>query len=270
MTSTDKNYNLTILITASHIRTHPSIRMICETISSLKNITNMNQCHVILAHDYSSKKSYANYLDNLKNYLKKENLNNITIAERNSHGHLVGNIRNAITYVQTEWILVMQHDFPFIREFDIDKILDDMKSNPDMKHVKFPPGTIRSPDGPTGTWDRKNKLYGKQVYGEHYTYTRTAAWCDYNHICRTSYYTDLVLKECPDGVPMENILNPSCNESNHDKYGTYIFGGIGAPAYLHHLDGSKTLKSKKLDHIYRGIKNIETKIRKYLKRKNPL
>ena len=55
-------------------------------------------------------------------------MDNVQIVIRDDWGHLTGNVRNAMNYVKTKYVLV-QHDFPFIQKIDIHKVIQDMKMN---------------------------------------------------------------------------------------------------------------------------------------------
>lgn len=221
-----------IIITASYISSHPSIEFIKYTIQSLKYINMTQKIPIILAHDYSNNPNYIEYIQNLREYISDKP--NIKIVIRDSHGHLTGNIRNALTYIDTDYVLIIQHDLPFTRYFDINKVIEDIKQNPEMKHIRFNYRTnIKT------KYDSINDLFGKQLKSVHYTYTRTPGWCDQNHLCNTNYYRDIILKECDDGNFMENYLsNKSTTEEIHTKYGTYIFGELNALACINHLNGS--------------------------------
>jgi hypothetical protein len=226
--------SLSIIITASYIKSHPSIIFIKSVIESLKFI-NVGNVPIILAHDYNDKEDYLEYLSNLEEYTRDKP--NITIIKRDTHGCLTGNVRNAFNYITTEYVLILQHDLPFIRELEMYKVIEDMKANPMLKHVRFNKrANIKV------LFDAQNDLFGKQEKGVHYSYTRTPCWSDQNHICTAEYYRDVILKMCKDGTYMEYILiNKSKTEEIHEKYGTYIFGGLGDAAYIKHTDGSKNM-----------------------------
>jgi hypothetical protein len=225
--------SLTIIITASFIPSHPKIDIIKETIESLQLINISTDTKIILAHDYNNNNNYIKYLENLNNYIKFNS--NIKIIERKNHGHLTGNLRNALQYVNSKFILVIQHDLPFIKKFDIQKVIYDMEENNNIKYVRF----NRRINIKAG-FDNLNDLFGKQVKQENYTYTRTPAWSDQNHLCLTRYYSDIVMKECHDGCFMEQILHgKNINEELHKKYGTYLFGELNYPQVIKHTDGRK-------------------------------
>jgi len=234
--------DLTIIITASYVKSHPAVTLISKVIESLEYIHIHKDTPILLAHDYNDNELYSQYFDNLHKYI--ENKPNIQIIKRDTHGHLTGNVRNAIQYVKTKYILILQHDLQFRRKFNIQKVIEDMEQNPEMKHVRF----NQTKNIPC-LWDRLNDIFGKQLQSKHYTYTRTPAWSDQNHLCLTEYYTNLILQECKDGNFMEhyifstNIKPKSKNkplhvrEEIHRKYGTYIFGRLEERPYVLHMDG---------------------------------
>lgn len=235
------NNDLTIIVTSSYIQSHPKITLIKEVLDSLKLIkyqesTVYEKCHIILAHDYNNNPNYKLYLQNLDKYLKDEHLNNMQIIVRKTHGHLTGNIRNVMKYIKTSFMFVIQHDFPFIRSFDITTVIKDMKENLFLKVIRF----NKRMNWPGGI-DRhlKDELYGKQIITNDNVYTRTAGWSDQNHICLVSYYKSIVLKKVNDGQFMERILMRIVTVSNHEKYGFYIYGKRREERYIEDKDGRK-------------------------------
>jgi hypothetical protein len=228
------NNLLTVIITASFIPTHPSIKIIQDTIESLQLINIPPNTKVLLAHDYSENINYIKYFENLHEYIKS--FPNIEIITRQDHGHLTGNIRNALQHVTSKYILLIQHDLPFIREFDIQKIIYDVEENNNIKHVRF-----NKRDNIKAGFDSINNLFGLQEKRTNYTYTRTPGWSDQNHLCLKSYYTDIIMKECRDGNFMENKLQGKIkDEKIHKKYGTYLFGELNHPQVIKHTDGRRS------------------------------
>lgn len=240
-------YLLTIIITASFIPSHPGIELIKETIDSLQLINMPPDNVIILAHDYNNNINYIKYLEKLNDYINP--YSNIKIIKRNDHGHLTGNIRNALQYVNSKYILVIQHDLPFIKMFDIQKVIYDMEENNKIKHVRF-----NTRKNIKVGFDGINDLFGLQIKQNNYNYTRTPGWSDQNHLCLTSYYNDIVMKECLDGKYMESQLHgKNKNEEIHNKYGTYLFGELNHPAVIKHTDGRKYITQP--FKIFKGLKN---------------
>lgn len=222
----------TVIVTASFIQSHPSIEFIKCTLESLKKHANLPLgTPIILAHDYSDDEKYKEYLTALENYVADKPAMKIVV--RDSFGALVGNLRNAFKYVSTDYVLVIQHDLPFVRSFSLEKVIQDMKHNPELKHVRFNKRTTTKTAS-----NSVNDLFGKQVRSVNYTYTRTPSWSDNNHLCSSKYYRSIILKESPDGTAMESVeMGKSVDEETHLKYGTYIFGKVNDKAYIRHTDG---------------------------------
>lgn len=231
-----------VIITASLIPSYPDIRYIQNVINSLKlcNI-DINKVNIILSHDALNKNDITNvkcinkynkYLENLKEYYK--NYSNIKIINLSKHGHLTGNIRNALQYINTKYILIIQHDLSFRKEFDINKIIEDMEKNKELKHIRF-----NKRRNIKHKWD-SNDLFGYVLKSKNYNYTRTGAWSDINHLTRTDYYKNIIMNECKDGTSMEwNFRDKINNKSDHEKYGTYLFGDTSNKRMIKNLDGRR-------------------------------
>jgi len=243
--------NFEIIITASLIRSHPSISFIKQTIESLQHIgyTGDKKIKVLLAHDVNKNNRliegrYKKYLDNLKEYCNNYNKSNykfeLCIIIRETHGHLVGNIRNALKYITSKYILIIQHDLPFCRNFKINSILEDMETYPKLKHIRFNKRKNRKvcADGPE--YDKINLWNNYNIKGNN-NYISTIAWSDNNHLTRTNYYNEFVMKKSKDGgnryQTMEGYLDIRIkNKSSIDyHYGTYIYGNINEKAYINHV-----------------------------------
>ena len=239
---TQKNPNMSysVIITASYIPSHPSIEFIKRVLDSLKYVNLADDTLIVLAHDYNDSSAYQTYLENLSVYVSVCELfsthfdkPNIKLLVRENHGCLTGNIRNAMLHINSDYVLIVQHDLPFVQEFNISEVIEDMQTNTELKHVRF----NKRANIKFG-FDSINDLFGDQFKAKNYTYTKTPGWSDNNHIALASYYREIVLKECSDGTFMENTLQGKItDETAHKKYGTYLFGPINHPEYITHTDG---------------------------------
>ncbi len=188
---------------------------------------------IILAHDYKDDTNYRKYLENL--HSQYSHRKDIIINVRKTKGHLTGNVRDALKHVNTEFILLLQHDLPFVRNVDISRVMEDMVENTNLKHVRFNKRkNIRK-----GV-DGNVNLFGLQQKQTNYIYTRTPGWSDQNHLALKEYYDNIVMKECSDGSFMENTMMKK-SPYNHQKYGTYIFGELNHPQMIEHTDGRNNL-----------------------------
>lgn len=236
----NNNNDLTIIITASVIPSHPDIKMIKETMKSLDLINHKNS-KIILAHDYSNEEKYKKYLKNLENYVK--NMDNVQIVIRDDWGHLTGNVRNAMKYVKTKYVLLVQHDFPFIQKVDIHKVIEDMKKDSKLKNVRFNQFNNNQMIGWEKDFNKKHNLYNKHKINGNYNYFSTANWSDNNHICSTEHYNKVILTLCKDKTAMErNFFGIERDEKFLEKFGSFIFGDMNTKRFIHHLDGSERYK----------------------------
>lgn len=246
---------ITVIVSTSPVQSNPEIKMITSVIRSVsEKLFNGLTFKLIIACDGIKeletniiKISYQEFIKNLKDYYQNDPLIQIIICPY--HGHLTGNLRNACKYVDTEFILVLQHDLIFVQEINLSKVIQDMKIYPVMKHLRFNK-RFNIKDG----WDRTKKFAKDIIVSTtENTYISTEAWSDQNHLCRLSYYQEIILQEVPDGCFMESILNQTC-KGHHSKYGTYIYGNINFPNTILHLDGAETRRSK----IYQQNRNLFT------------
>ena len=235
-----ENNSLGIIITASYIQSHPYITIIKQTIESLQLI-NKKDIEIIITHDYHSDKKYLKYLIKLNEYVETLPYKKIRIIVSDKHVHLTGIIRNAIEILNTKYVLIVQHDLPFIENINIDTIMSDMNENPKIKHVRF-----NKRKNIKIIFDGINDLFGEEINCKNHTYTRTPGWSDNNHLSLKTYYSELILKECLDGKPMEEqIHGKSFDEETHLKWGTYLFGKNNDGPYINHIDGKNYGNIKK-------------------------
>ena len=222
---------LTIVITSSPIPSHPSIEVIKDTIDSLSYLTLPPNTPVILTHDFGESESYDQYLKTLGSYIQDKP--NVKIVKKPSpRGYLTGNLKYAMDFVHTKYILKLEHDTPFIAPVNMIHVIEDMIHRPELKHVRF---NIRH-NVKIGS-DALNDLFGNQLDAIHQTYTRTPSWSDQNHITTTDYYRNIVFVEGHPQFPERNLIKRSVNQSIHNKYGTYLYGPLNYPARTKHMDG---------------------------------
>jgi len=196
---------LNVIISASPTSSHPSIVQIKQVVESLKHINAKNKYNVILAHDgiadpakLEKVRSYHEYFKNLENFAKNYHeiaeINEIKIVGADKWGGKILGIREAMKVVNSEYLLMLEHDHPLIRDFKIEDILEDMDLDETIKHIRFGIGGMEPGSGDLiwPLYDGRNDLFGKEKRCKNYTYTRTPFWSEQPHVCKTSYYTDFV------------------------------------------------------------------------------
>jgi hypothetical protein len=248
---------LTIVVTASPIPSHPSTAGIDEVIESLKFLGIRDHVRVILAHDAPRSRKNPRGAVAYRKYLEKLRLKysepRFSLLTRTRWGHLSQTLVNAVDHISTPFVLVLQHDLPFVRHVNLSALLDVMESNPEIKHVRF-----NKRENFAAAWDanddrfRINPISRSQFFSEvrarsshgEVSLVQTLAWTDQNFLCRTAYVRDIVsplvarLRCFP-----ERVLNPLNTESTHLFFGTYVWGPLGAPPAIKHSDGAERTKS---------------------------
>jgi len=196
------------------------------------------------------KKDWFLYLENLKSYADNfneiEQINKIIISTKKTWGHKSGSIKKAIGKVNSKYILLLEHDIHLTRDIQIDKIIDDMEQNQKIKHLKF---MISRPEKGEQkrsliyqNWDARNDLFGKEEHCKNYTYTRTPVWSEQPHLCRTSYYNNLILPICEEGRAIENTMGNESKAWALFGNGESLRSNVSVTKNLNHRCGEKDLK----------------------------
>lgn len=136
--------DLSILITTSFIKSHPSTEMIEETIRRLpcNDAKVLIVCDGFKVSDKPKAKSgtvtqddslkYKEYLDRLlilfPNYL---------IIIRDKRYGYAGNLKYCLGLIETNYVMIVQHDQYFIRDINIGKVAEVME-NTGIKYIGFP------------------------------------------------------------------------------------------------------------------------------------
>ena len=249
--------DLTVIISANHIESHPEITYIKEVIESLSLTGIAHDTPILLSHDKINNNKehleeleakYQQYFKNLKEYCEASSFTNIKILQVNEWGHLTRALKHAVDHVQTEYMLVMQHDIHIRREVPVYKLLELMKKYPHIKHLRF---NVRKNLPTFHWWDGWRKddefVFTEQEYDD-VKVCLTPAWSDQNHLATKEYYNTIVFPDCTTDEEliydfMENRLNGLCH-NDHERYGTYIYDAYGAPRTSRHSDG-RNINSEK-------------------------
>lgn len=236
---------ISVVILGHPIISHPSPKLILEVIKSLDLLTGVELRNCIIAHDglklfagFDTRRRYREYLGQLSQELQGKELDtrSYKIIRRSTKGHLIGNLRNALKHVDTEFVLIVQQDLKFIKKIDLGSYLKLMMEEGKIKHLRFNKSVNIARGWDCGTEDRR------LFFGETGTLPptiQTLSWSDENHLTRKIYYEKVIfpivtyLRTFP-----ESIMNMLSNRNTHSVFGTYIAGGGGESPAIKHLDGS--------------------------------
>jgi len=266
---------LTVIVLGHPVNSHPDISLIERTVESLKLLNLAPETKIVLSHDRpkrdltkQKKVNFDFYLDNLSK--RYRDASNLIITVTPKHSFLSGNIRHALTHVETKYVLLVQHDLAFSQSVNIRALLSAMESHEEIKHVRF----NKRPNYVKEGWDFypqerlefvKEKSFNTD-FGDLELLT-TLAWSDQNHLTTVTYYRDLVLPLCSKyKVYPEDMLNPFTRSSLFGFFGNFVYGSLSDDAFIDDLDGSKGRweEMTRLDSFKRRAKmSIHYRINKF-------
>ncbi|CAJ1938854.1 unnamed protein product [Cylindrotheca closterium] len=237
----------TVIITSSLIPTHPSIRMVNETVNSIREMIGGLAYNTPILISVDGRKEYnkedierlQKYVENLRMRFLHDPY--VTILNNYQFGHISNSIRVALQMVETEFVYVVQHDFKFIKPINHTSLVGVMREHPDqIKMVRF--GKNRFRGDVLDVCDEYNKLDSVK-YG---IYLVLAQWSDNNHFTTKKHY-DRILKDIgptprPVEAPMMGhlVLNAT---SDCTYLLQYTYNWMQGP-FIGHLDGRLTLQRK--------------------------
>jgi len=247
----------TLIIITSLIPTHPSLRIINQTIASLQLLQGLpRNSPLFIAIDKPLEEKQPGDLDRLRQYIDNLNrtygvLDHVTLIEATEHVGISGNIKQALDRVQTKYLYMIQHDFAFARPINHTGTIQVMEQYPkDMRIVRF----NKRSNFPAGV--DKGDCFAMETpvdnaNGLHFT--KTQGWSDNNHLTTKEYYGDAFGffykffsdkgKKINYGRPMEWVMMPVAAD-NCTVWGPHLYGAKGEPPTLLHLDGRNTQQSE--------------------------
>jgi hypothetical protein len=220
--------DITIILSTSPMPSHPSTAFVDEVVESIyKFLFRFERTKIIITCDGTNEcnESYEHFILNLEE--KYKGYEDIEIIKKPEFGHLTGNLRFAIERVETEFVFLVQHDISFLRFVDIAKVIEDMRANPQLKHVRF--------NKRRNTRKRGDYNLGKKRVDANYKYISTPQWSDQNHICTVDYFKNEILTRVNKGF-MEHTMRRKVR-GKHGVFGTYLFGDHNDPSATCHLQG---------------------------------
>jgi len=139
--------DVTIIITTNLIPTSPGIMVVNETIRSLPKFLHglSETAPLIIAVDGLDKKTrmresnaderYTQYVKNLRQEFHRPYE---TVLPQTERINLIGNLQEAIAQVQTEFVYIIQHDMPFLKDVNHTALIKTFREHPDtIKMVRF-------------------------------------------------------------------------------------------------------------------------------------
>ena len=130
---------MSLVVTCSPVPSHPSTALLERTLESVWHYVRADIAQVILACDApkpnANRKVRETYRDYLRAVPRVIAGAKILVAER--WGHTAGLLRMVDEHLETDVLLVVQHDMPFVRPINIGILAELLQTDPQVRHVRF-------------------------------------------------------------------------------------------------------------------------------------
>lgn len=273
MTIRNLQDKLSVIISASPSPTHPSTHLILETLESLKYLDLPKGIKTILAHDGLRHES-RELLDNYEKYLK--DLANIIHDQEALHlhlnkewTHLNGVLREAVDQISTKYVLVLQHDLPFMKRIDLANLIEFMEKNSEIKHVRF------SKSKEPYLWD-VDPRYRKNYFLRHHfsndgvemVLTKTLGWTDNNYLCTKEYFEKVIFPITrKEKIFPESAMNLASSRFTINLFGNWRYGDIEDGPFIKHTNGRGETEIPRIKNSFKKFCNLNlTRANIFLKR----
>ena len=138
------------------------------------------------------------------------------------HLHINNSIKNALNFIETKYIYIVQHDFEFIRTVNHTEIVFEMEKYPEkIQIVRFDKGV-----GRWKLYNQQKKLKKKGCDVHHNEKFVLSRWSDNNHFTTKKYYETFF---------MANSDKLDCFFGNQ-----WLYDYKSGDPILKHLDGRLT------------------------------
>ena len=255
-----KTTNTTIIINTSLIKSHPSLDFFNATFDSLRHLKGLpDNIPIIITVDgliregqklyryqpndtAENRKRLHEYVMNLRRMFKNDK--RVQILQSYDAGLLTLNLAMAMEFVDTKYVLVLQHDLRFIKDVDLTTLMESMEDNPDLlKIVRFNHHRNSLYVDYLKLEDEEDRDFCTAQFfdektGLHFVPNK---FSDMNHITTKEYYVKLLNDLGPTPRFMETAMmagskvdksRRTCRET-----GQWLYGEMGSGPYIEHLDG---------------------------------
>ena len=198
---------ITAVIPTSVIPSHPSTRIIDETIQSIR--AHQPDIDIIITVDglrdeqSDLKDIYDQYKTNLL-WNALHEWDRVYVIINDEYGHQSTMMRRCIDDIHTPLILYMEHDTPLVSDEPIEwELCIEKLLRGDAYTIRFHhEGLIPA--------EHNSLMIGKEG-----KFVKTVQWSQRPHLATKVYYRDLVLKEVPDKTFIEDVLHGTVQRDWH-------------------------------------------------------
>ena len=273
----DVSAHVTVILTTSPVRSHPSTYLIESAFESFKEVTDLQLCRKIVVFDGYDVHSVKNekrgrissdMSDNYQEYISRvrllieshpafENTSCLVLEERHGFGFAV---KAALSMVTTPYVLILQHDFIFCQRVNLPALVRVLHNHPIVQYIGLLSAAteryaLARSHGP------QTHMVLPTEYFDGEPFVKLMFWYDKAHLARVAYYFAQVFgpRTCiRKGQFIEDTfghweLKKLALEgmSAHVRFGTYLwYPNNGADRCIQHLQGRKFHIEEVKDALY--------------------
>lgn len=252
------DYETTIIINTSLIKTHPSLLMFNASFDSLRYLHGLPpKSPIVITIDglisegqklyhykpndtYENKQILQEYVRNLR--LKFKDDKHVTILHRYTSGLLTVNLKMAMDFVDTKYVLVLQQDLRFIHDVDYKAMVQSMEDNPETLHIiRFYTRKNNLSKSQLKIKDEEDKAFCNTIFRDEKNGLEYVPqiWSDQNHFTTKAYYLWMLDALGPSPRFMETVMMKRRWDAvrNCQEFGQWLYGPLGSGPYIEHMDG---------------------------------
>lgn len=221
--------DITVVIPTSILPSHPDIRILEETVQSIK--FHLPENEIILQIDglRNERLNRKNDYDEFKNRVLWKCLHeweNVLPIIFDNHSHQTTMMKESIDEIKTSAMLYVESDTPLVTDMDIDweeclDMLEYEKANTIRFHFE---SSIPEP-------------HSHLMLEKNGNFLQTIQWSQRPHLSLVGYYRNVVLPYSSDRTFIEDRFHGKVQEDGWEKHRLWIYHPEGSIKRSYHLDG---------------------------------
>lgn len=221
--------DITVVVPTSILPSHPDIRILEETVQSIK--FHLPENEIILQIDglRNERLNRKNDYDEFKNRVLWKCLHeweNVLPIIFDNHSHQTTMMKESIDEIKTSAMLYVEGDTPLVTNMDIDweeclDMLEYEKANTIRFHFE---SSIPEP-------------HSHLMFEKNGNFLQTIQWSQRPHLSLVRYYRNVVLPYSSDRTFIEDRFHGKVQEDGWEKHKLWIYHPEGSIKRSYHLDG---------------------------------
>lgn len=246
--------DLTVIIPTSPIPSHPSTKILDETISNIREYTDadiiimQDGVHKSLEH---RRQDYQDYCSIVNYKARNGEYGSCRVIPFPVHNHQSMMTKYVLmNMVKTPLIMFCEHDTSPIGDIPMDKICEFLKQNVDINYIRFNIFHEIPVEHQYLMIDKEPMTYVQVMPGGGNNIgvelVRTIQWSQRPHIAKTLWYIKLLntyFNQHPKSMiedVMHSVVQTSYNEVGRDLFGLAIYTPEGNQLRSYHADGRES------------------------------